>query len=196
MTTKNNEDGPPPPYTPGSPPTYSYSESSPLLRTVTRDLRSDLENGNDRKSRKLSRILLTVIGAFLTALIILSSGFLLVSIIWKAATVVNVKIGIIGAGPAGVGAVQGVRDGISRFSQEFKDRNVDVQVEIVLYEEKTRVGGRMVVEDTDGVELEAEDVASGAFNGKLLSIIGRMEDVKVQNDAAIESENLGMGKVG
>ncbi|EMR91221.1 putative prenylcysteine oxidase 1 precursor protein [Botrytis cinerea BcDW1] len=196
MTTKNNEAGPPPPYTPGSPPTYSYSESSPLLRTVTRDLRSDLENGNDRKSRKLSRILLTVIGAFLTALIILSSGFLLVSIIWKAATVVNVKIGIIGAGPAGVGAVQGVRDGISRFSEDFKDRNVDVQVEIVLYEEKTRVGGRMVVEDTDGVELEAEDVASGAFNGKLLSIIGRMEDVKVQNDAAIESENLGMGKVG
>ncbi|KAF7917824.1 uncharacterized protein EAE97_011962 [Botrytis byssoidea] len=190
--------GPPPPYTPESPPKYSYSESSPLLPIVTQDSRPELGDVDNRKSRKFSKRLLTVIGAFLTALMILGTVILPLSIVWNgksAARVVNLKIGIIGAGPAGVGVVQGVRDGLSRFSQDFRDRNIDVQVEIVVYDEKTRVGGRMVVEGTNGIELEVEDVASGVLNGKLLSIIGGIENVNAQADIITESENLGMGKV-
>lgn len=199
MTIKMHKAGPPPPYTPGSPPRYSYSESSPLLPIVSEAYLSESGDVNIRKSRKLSAILLTVTVAFLTALMILVSVFSLWSSIRNGkptAKVVNFKIGIIGAGPAGIGVVQGVRDGLSRFSQDFKDRNIDVQVEIVVYDEKTRVGGRMVVEGTNGIELEVEDVASGVLNGKLLSIIGEMEDVNEQADLDTESENLGMGKVG
>ncbi|TGO22893.1 hypothetical protein BPAE_0151g00210 [Botrytis paeoniae] len=191
--------GPPPPYTPESPPKYSYSESSPLLPIVTGNSLSESGDVNNRKRKKSSTISLTVIAAFLTALIILSSGISLWTIIRNripGARVVNFKIGIIGGGPAGIGAVQGVRDGISRYSQEFKDRDVDVQVEIVVYEEKTRVGGRMVVEGISGMELEVEDVASGALNGKLLSIIGGLTDVKEQKDMATKSEDLRIGKVG
>ncbi|TGO56142.1 hypothetical protein BOTNAR_0229g00080 [Botryotinia narcissicola] len=186
-----HKSGPPPPYTPESPPKYSYSESSPLFPRVTEDSLSESGDGDNRKSRKFSKRLLTVIGAFLTAFMILGSVILLLSIIWNgksAARVVNLKIGIIGAGPAGVGAVQGVRDGLSRFSQDFRDRNIDVQVEIVVYDEKTRVGGRMVVECTNGIELEVEDVASGVLNGKLLSIIGGIENVNAFNGNSIVTQ--------
>ncbi|TGO36078.1 hypothetical protein BHYA_0136g00210 [Botrytis hyacinthi] len=199
MTIKMHKAGPPPPYTPESPPNYSYSESSPLLPIVTGDSLLELGDVDNRKSRKFSKRLLTVIGAFLTAFMILGSVILPLSIIRNGkstARVVNLKIGIIGAGPAGIGVVQGVRDGLSRFSQDFKDRNIDVQVEIVVYDEKTRVGGRMVVEGSNGIELEVEDVASGVLNGKLLSIIGGMEKANEQEDMDAESENLGMGKVG
>ncbi|KAF5868722.1 putative prenylcysteine oxidase 1 precursor protein [Botrytis fragariae] len=169
--------GPPPPYTPESPPKYSYSESSPLLPIVTRDPLSELGEANNRKREKSCKTSLTVIAAFLTAIIILSSGISLWPIIRNgipATRVVNFKIGIIGGGPAGIGAVQ----------------------EIVVYEEKTRVGGRMVVEGTTGMKLEVEDVASGVLNGKLLSIIGGLTDVKEQKDMATESEDLRIGKVG
>ncbi|TGO14639.1 hypothetical protein BTUL_0050g00340 [Botrytis tulipae] len=191
--------GPPPPYTPESPPKYSYSESSPLLPIVTEDSLSELGDADNRKSRKFSKRLLTVIGALLTAFMILGSVILPLSIIRNgksAARVVNLKIGIIGAGPAGVGVVQGVRDGLSRLGQDFKDRNIVVQVEIVVYDEKTRAGGRMVVEGTNDIELEVEDVASGVLNGKLLSIISGIENMNAQADMNTESENLGMGKVG
>ncbi|KAF7945129.1 hypothetical protein EAE96_009908 [Botrytis aclada] len=190
--------GPPPPYTPGSPPAYLASESTHLLPIVTEDPLSESGGLNNRKRRKFSTILRTVIVAFLTAFTILSLviSFSITRNGIPAATVVNFRIGIIGAGPAGVGAVQGVRDGISQYSQEFKDRSLDVQVEIVVYEEKMRVGGRMVVEGTTGMELEVEDVASGTFDGKLLSIIGGMTAVNEQADLDAESENVGMGKVG
>ncbi|KAF7914591.1 uncharacterized protein EAF01_000997 [Botrytis porri] len=191
--------GPPPPYSPESPPKYSHSESTPLLPKANEDALSESANSNNRKSRKFSTLLLTVIGAFLTALIILSSGISFWSIIQNgkpAAKIVNFKVGIIGSGPAGIGAVQGVRDGISRLGQEFKDQNVDVQVEIVVFEEKARVGGRMVVEGATGMQLEVEDVASGALDGKLLSIIGGMDDVQETKDMPTESDDLGMGKVG
>ncbi|KAF7907898.1 hypothetical protein EAE99_011809 [Botrytis elliptica] len=198
MSIKMHKAGPPPPYSPESPPKYSYSESSPLLPIVAEDSLSESGDVNNRKSGKFYKKLLTVIGAFLTAFMILGSVILPLSIIRNgksAAKVVNLKVGIIGAGPSGIGVVQGVRDGISRFSRDLKDPNVDVQAEIVVFDEKTRVGGRMVVESTTGMELEVEDVASGTLDGKLLSVIGELE-VQKEKYMAIESQNLGMGKVG
>ncbi|KAF7857975.1 hypothetical protein EAF04_009332 [Stromatinia cepivora] len=199
MTSKIGKAAPPPPYTAGSLP--RYSELSPL---IPRPPEYRLSGFQDTKNNKenFGKILLSYVSG---ALIFVFFIFGFYNVILRGILVdrddpeikvVNFKVGIIGAGPAGIAAAQGVRDGVSALGRKFKDRNVDVQVEIIIYEEKNRIGGRMVVEGSSGMEIEVEDVAGGAFDADLLDIIGGMTDLEKKENLVAESEDIGMGKVG
>ncbi|KAJ8061977.1 hypothetical protein OCU04_009760 [Sclerotinia nivalis] len=189
----------PPPYTPGSLP--SYSEISPLIPRSSKCPPSDSRYAKNNKEN-LGKILLSYISRAIISVFFIVGFYnvvlrgILIGRDDPGIQVVNFKVGIIGAGPAGIAAAQGVRDGVSALSRKFKDRNVDVQVEIIIFEEKNRIGGRMVVEGTERMEIEVEDVAGGVFDADLLNIIGGMADLEEKEDLVAESEDIGMGKVG
>lgn len=195
----NKPASPPPSYTSESLP--SYSEISPLIPRSRQYSLSDSQYTTNQK-KNIGQILLSYISGAII-LIFFVIGFynvilrgILVDGDDPEIQVVNFKVGIIGAGPAGIAAAQGVRDVVSALGRKFKDGNVDVQVEVIIFEEKSRIGGRMVVDGTDGMDIEVEDIASGAFHADLFNIIGGMTDLEKKEDLIVESEDVGMGKVG
>lgn len=196
MTTKSYK-APPPPYTPRLP---THSERVPLLPKALGDQVLDLGSAEERIGRRIGSALTSIL-----ILVLIFFGIYQVSLLYGGTEqaypeikIVNFKVGIVGAGPAGIAAAQGVRDSINVLAlhEKLKDRNIDVQVEIIIYEEKQRVGGRMVVDGTSRMKIEVEDLAGGALNRDLLDIIGGTEDPKKKEAMAAETRDIGMGKVG
>ncbi|RAL59096.1 hypothetical protein DID88_006742 [Monilinia fructigena] len=128
---------------------------------------------------------------FLATLLALAAALLTAGIIIK---IVDIKVGIVGAGPAGIAAARGVRNEILTHAAILRDQNLDLHVEIIIYEEKTRIGGRMTIEDTSPMVIEIEDVAGGAFDADLLKTIGGVVGEK-QESITSQDEELGVGKV-
>ncbi|ESZ91742.1 hypothetical protein SBOR_7849 [Sclerotinia borealis F-4128] len=186
---------PPPPYT--SRASSKCSETSPLISKIPGYSRTDSRSAKDKSADEALKICLTVISAFIFAFMVLGIIFLSSHEQAKGPEikVVNFKVGIIGAGPAGIAAALGVRKEVLSQAGRFKDLNVDVRVKIIIYEEKGRVGGRMAVEDRKLLGIDVEDVAGGAFDGNLLETIGGVVGEKKQENVFTESEYLGMGKV-
>lgn len=190
---------PPPPYTSEAPP--KCSEVSPLIPKSSGYPQADAGDGNNSRAHKLFTISFTIVAALLTATVILAVTFLFSSPIHREPNtkpeirVVNFRVGIIGAGPAGIAAAQGLRNEVLHHAEDLKTRNLEIQLDILIYEEKCRIGGRMSFEDGDALGIEIEDVAGGAFDGYLLDTIGGVRDDKIQDDVVAENEDFGMGKV-
>ncbi|KAG4030237.1 hypothetical protein MFRU_013g02530 [Monilinia fructicola] len=198
MASKTYKASSPPSYTSEAPP--EYSETSPILSNSFEYPRSYPRDGGN----KISKIVLTILRAFtailLTVGIIVGLDNFLSSINPQPnpkpeIKVVDIKVGIVGAGPAGIAAARGVRNEVLAHTAILRNHNVDLNVEIIIYEEKTRIGGRMTVEDTSPMVIEVEDVAGGAFNGDLLETIGGVVGEEKQESIIAEGEELGVGKV-
>ncbi|KAB8292076.1 hypothetical protein EYC80_007822 [Monilinia laxa] len=194
MTNKTYTSLPPPPYTSQAPP--EYSENSPLISNSFEYPRSDSRTGRDKNAKVFLTTLLALTATLLTAGIIIGLEIFLPSINspHPEIEVVEIKVGIVGAGPAGIAAARGVRNEILTHAAILRDQNLDLNVEIIIYEQKTRIGGRMTVEDTSPMVIEVEDVAGGAFDGDLLETIGGVLEEK-QESVMSQGEELGVGKV-
>jgi prenylcysteine oxidase/farnesylcysteine lyase len=91
---------------------------------------------------------------------------LLISQAWDAGTkepVRRPRVAIVGAGPAGVGCA------VELVGQGRRGLGKGVEVEVVVFEEKGRIGGRMVLGDEG--EVEVEDVMSGGLMESLIEVI-------------------------
>jgi prenylcysteine oxidase / farnesylcysteine lyase len=147
---------PPPPYTP-------FSERTPLIR------RQDVDDVEAPHSQPLfTRRAKAALILNLISLLSLTLGLSLLLVAgWDllfpsppkipAPTVVDVSVAVIGAGPAGINTAY-------TLAKRFEGRN-DVRVNITVFEQAPRIGGRMVLSPDKGfgISVHAEDVAGGCL---------------------------------
>ncbi|RDL38386.1 uncharacterized protein BP5553_02726 [Venustampulla echinocandica] len=111
-----------------------------------------------------------------------------------------IRVAVVGAGPAGISTAFA----LSRVQFSSKKGKPDVQVDITIFEQKDRVGGRMILNpslsatDVLSKEIHAEDVAAGCLSSN--RILGRRAQaefgVQFGTDTTskmVESGNIAVG---
>ncbi|PQE11616.1 prenylcysteine oxidase protein [Rutstroemia sp. NJR-2017a WRK4] len=184
----NTDLEPPPPYSershllPRKPPSYTSG------RYPDSDTESGYQNRHPSWKRKplISKCAWhPIITGILVFSVFASLVSLLLSQDWHAGIeepVRRQRVAVVGAGPAGVGCVDGL------VGQGRRGFGKGVDIEVVVFEEKDRIGGRMVLGDEG--EVEVEDVMSGGLMESLVEVIRDSEsqewkDMKVSKQAEV-----------
>ncbi|KAM3077525.1 hypothetical protein ACMFMG_006863 [Clarireedia jacksonii] len=168
----NTDLEPPPPYTersqllPRKPPSYTsslYPDLHPDSSEVESGYHYQCQHPGARRGPLVSiRTCHRMIIGILIFIVFITFVGLLSAQVWDVGIkepVRRQRVAVVGAGPAGVGC-----------AVELMGQGQGVEVEIVVFEEKRRVGGRMVLGDDDG-EVEVEDVMNGGLMESLVEVI-------------------------